>query len=133
VAACNSNQRIIESLFAGVLNSYFSKLRRGRGKIRLTGTGQYPSTYLREVLKAHIFGKADDEGPRLGALRNTQPVFLLSTEDWLVLVGAAARPLSKVPWHEIQRGFSFTTAFNRDCGGSVRSPLGNLLCADGLS
>ena len=74
-----------------------------------------------------------DGAHAFGSLRNTQPVFLLSTDAWLVLVGAAAQPLSKVLCHEIQRAVSFTNAFNGGWGGGVRSPLGNILCADGLS
>ena len=42
------------------------------------------------------------------------------------------QPLSKVPCHdEIQRGLSFTSAFNGGCGGGVLSPMGNILCVDG--
>jgi hypothetical protein len=47
------------------------------------------------------------------ALRNTQPVFLLSTDA------------------EIQRPLSFSNAFNGGRGGGVRSPLGNILRAYG--
>ena len=72
-------------------------------------------------------------GPCLRCSEEHSAIFPLSTDAWLVLVGAAAQPPIKVPCHEIQRGFSFAIAFNGGCGGGVRSPLGNILCADGLS